>query len=67
MDEVKARRYRRDIEDLVVAQNVELPVCPYDSKPCNVPEMGCFAYAFGSFAVDGNEEVVWSCPRVKKR
>jgi hypothetical protein len=66
MDEVKARRYRQDIEALVIAENVKLPTCPSDGKPCNVPDMSCSVYAFGSFASDGNEEVVWSCPRLKK-
>jgi hypothetical protein len=65
MDEDKARLYRWAVEDLIDAQNVVLPVCPFDDKPCSVPEMNCQVVAFGSFAVDGNEEVVWSCPRLK--
>ena len=63
MDEDKARRCRRDIEALINAENVKLPTCPYDGKPCNVPDMSCSVELFGSFASDGKVETLWSCPR----
>jgi hypothetical protein len=73
MDEDKARRYRRDIEALINAENVKLPTypsengklptCPYDGKLCNVPDMSCSVELFGSFASDGKVETLWSCPR----
>ena len=67
MDEDEARLYRRAVEDLTVAQSVDLPACPFDGEPCSMPEMDCQVVAFGTFAVDGNEEVLWSCPRLKER
>ena len=38
----------------------ELPLCPYDGKPCSDPERGCSA---GMFGVLG-DDVVWRCPRL---
>ena len=65
MDKDKASWYRRDIEDLIVAQNTEKPMCPYDGKPCENPERGCQAVTFGSTASD-DEKALWSCPRFKE-
>lgn len=46
-------------------ENRDLPVCPFDGKPCLTPEKGCSASAFGVLVADGKSEVVWSCPRFK--
>ena len=67
MDKDKARRYREDVSDLVANQNVELPKCFVDGKPCDVQGGCCEISAFGCFASDGNDEVLWSCPRLKKK
>ena len=72
MDKGKARRYRESIEELLLAEKVGLTEhsgfasCPYDHKPCNVPNMSCSIELFGSFASDGKVETLWSCPRLKK-
>ena len=58
--------YRRCVEDLVVGQNRELPICPCDGKPCLTPEMGCEATYFGVVASDGKKETIGSCPRFKE-
>ena len=69
MDKGKARRYRESIEELLLAEKVGLTehlgfvLCPYDHKPCNVPNMSCSIELFGSFASDGKVETLWSCPR----
>jgi len=66
MDKDVAESCRRSVEDLVVAQSGELPICPKDGKPCFTPEMGCHATYFGAMASDGVEETAWVCPRFKK-
>ena len=57
--------YRRDIEDLIADQNRDLPICPYDRKPCSSPERGCEASAFGVLTSDGKDKAIWRCPRFK--
>lgn len=42
-----------------------LPVCPFDGKPCLTPEKGCFQSVFGVMASDSKEEVLWVCPRFR--
>lgn len=59
MDKDKATWFRRDIEDLIVAQNTEMPMCPYDGEPCENPERSCQAVAFGSIASDGDDKFLW--------
>jgi len=55
--------YRRDIEDLIVAQNRDLPICPSDGEPCLTPEKQIVW--FGVMASDGEEEIECFCPRFK--
>ena len=57
--------YRREIEKLIIAQRVEKPLCPYDGKPCEAPERGCYAVAFGSTVSDSGEKFLWRCTRFK--
>lgn len=66
MGEDKARLYRRAVEDLIIAENESVLVCPSDGKPCLTPDRGCQAFAFGCMASDGEEEILWSCPRLKE-
>ena len=73
MNKDKARRYREGIEELLLAEKVGLTEhlgfvpCPFDHKPCDVPNMSCSIEMFGSFASDGKEENVWSCPRSRAK
>jgi len=64
-DEMGKDNYRRDVEDLVAAQNRGLPICPHDGKPCSNPESGCEASAFGVMTRDGKNKAIWRCPRFK--
>ena len=56
----KADVYRSEINRLIDEQN--LPVCPYDGKPCSNLEHGCGSFTFGSLG----DDVVWRCPRLKQ-
>lgn len=42
-----------------------MPLCPYDGKSCGTPERGCQKVAFGVTASDGDQEILWSCPRLE--
>ena len=57
--------YRRDVEDLIAAQNRGLPICPYDGKPCLTPESSCEAHTFGLLTADDKERLLLRCPRFK--
>jgi hypothetical protein len=59
--------FRKDVRDLIVSQDRELPNCFVDGKPCPNPEKGCESSLFGVTASDGKSEVVWSCPRLRGR
>jgi len=50
----------------LVAHNRELPICPFDGKPCLTPERGCQAVVFGFMVSDSKEELIGSCPRFKE-
>jgi len=43
----------------------DVPLCPYDGKPCPTPDRGCQMVLFGVMAKNGKEEIAWSCPRFK--
>jgi len=34
MGEDRRAGYRRDVEDLIASQNIEMSVCPFDNLPC---------------------------------
>lgn len=55
--------YRKDVEDLIVFQNRDLPICHCDGGTCLTPEKQIVF--FGVCARNGDEEIVCDCPRFK--
>lgn len=63
----KGELFRSEVDRLIRQENrppePELPLCPFDGKPCSTPSGGCQAAFSGFMAQDGEEEIVWKCPR----
>ena len=54
--------YRKAVMDQIELE--KLPKCPFDGKPCLIPDLGCQISVFGIFASNGDEEILWRCPRM---
>ena len=54
---------RKEIDRLIRYENdLPLPLCPHDGKPCSNPERGCMCHSWP----DGEEEkLIWRCERFK--